>query len=372
SSGRLGRASIANHLVPTSMLAARRSAAAAAARLATRPRVGGASTGHDRGVAGARLSSLLGGTTARCSSGSVSSAGVGGGVARILFTSGEKEEGVADTAAAAAAEAVPPRFYRHEHVGRLAIASGGWRHEEGEEEEEETGKGGAIATLDSPSRVMMAQQRRPRRVPPRKPAPPAGGAPAPPAGGGAPNSGGNGVLTATNALLVINFLVFLQQQQDPSVTTSFYKLAYAITDHGEWYRLVTAMMLHGGWGHLAANSMALFNIGRGTETYMGTERFVALYVCSGVSGNVLSCIFDPLSPSLGASGAIFGLLGAEAMIHLAGPKASMPLFVSSVGQTAFFAVLVGLLVPNIDHWGHLGGFVGGAALTLLIQPRSPR
>ncbi|CBJ29235.1 conserved unknown protein [Ectocarpus siliculosus] len=254
---------------------------------------------------------------------------------------------------------------------RRGKACGGWRHEEGEEEEE-TDKGGAIATLDSPSRVMMAQQRRPRRVLRRKPAPPAGGAPAPPAGGGAPHSGGNGVLTATNALLVINFLVFLQQQQDPSVTTSFYKLAYAITDHGEWYRLVTAVMLHGGWGHLAGNSMALFNIGRGTETYMGTEKFVALYVCSGVSGNVLSCIVDPLTPSLGASGAIFGLLGAEAMIHLAGPKASMPLFVSSVGQTAFFAVLVGLLVPNIDHWGHLGGFVGGAALTLLIQPRSPR
>ncbi|CAB1118913.1 unnamed protein product [Ectocarpus sp. CCAP 1310/34] len=350
--------------------AARRSAAAAAARLATRPRVGGASTGHDRGVAGARLSSLLSGTTARCSSGSVSSAGAVGGVARILFTSGEKVEGVADTAVAAAAAAVPPRLYRHQHVGRSATACGGWRHEEGEEEE--TGNGGAIATLDSPSRVMMAQQRRPSRMLRRKPAPPAGGAPAPPTGGGAPHSGGNGVLTATNALLVINFLVFLQQQQDPSVTTSFYNLAYAITDHGEWYRLVTAMMLHGGWVHLASNSMALFNIGRGTETYMGTEKFVALYVCSGVSGNVLSCIVDPLSASLGASGAIFGLLGAEAMIHLAGPKASMPLFVSSVGQTAFFAVLVGLVVPNIDHWGHLGGFVGGAALTLLIQPRSPR
>ncbi|CAN0477786.1 unnamed protein product, partial [Ectocarpus sp. 12 AP-2014] len=333
--------------------AARRSAAAAAARLATRPRVGGASTGHDRGVAGARRSSLLGGKTARCSSGSVSSAGAGGGVARILFPSGGKEEGVADTGAAGVAgAAVPTRFYRHQYVGRLAIARGGWRHEEGEEEE--TDKGGAIATLDSPSRVMMAQQRRPKRMLRRKPAPPAGGAPAPPAGGGAPHSGGNGVLTATNALLVINFLVFLQQQQDPSVTTSFYKLAYAITDHGEWYRLVTAMMLHGGWGHLAGNSMALFNIGRGTETYMGTEKFVALYVCSGVSGNVLSCIVDPLSPSLGASGAIFGLLGAEAMIHLAGPKASMPLFMSSVGQTAFFAVLVGLVVPNIDHWGHLG------------------
>lgn len=89
-------------LVSPLLRAARRSAAAAAARLATRPRVGGASTCHDRGVAGARLSSLLGGTTARCSSGSVSSAGAGGGVARVLFTSGGKEEGVADTGACAA------------------------------------------------------------------------------------------------------------------------------------------------------------------------------------------------------------------------------------------------------------------------------
>ncbi|CAM9904694.1 unnamed protein product [Scytosiphon promiscuus] len=193
-----------------------------------------------------------------------------------------------------------------------------------------------------------------------------------PAGGGRVpknNSGkANSVITATNAIILLNVAMFMVQEHDPSFTARFYKLAPAILE-GEWYRLVTPIALHGSWTHCGVNSLSFFSYGNKTEADLGTTKFLMLYVCSGVAGNALSCIVNPMVPSLGASGAIFGLAGAETMRHLIGPSRSVKLFVVSLAETAFFAFVVAMVVPNIDHMGHLGGFLGGGVLMLLLRPR---
>eukprot|EP00752_Nemacystus_decipiens_P004637 g4231.t1 len=188
-----------------------------------------------------------------------------------------------------------------------------------------------------------------------------------PANGEPKNTSGSGSkVTATPAIIAINVAAYMMQANDPSFTTNYFNLGYLITQQGEWYRLATSMALHGGLAHLLCNCMSLGSMGPSVERILGTKKFVALYVCSGVAGNVLSCIVNPLTPSLGASGAIFGLLGAEATLLM---RHSLASFLESIARTAFFAVMVALLVPNINHMAHLGGFLGGGVMTLFLRRR---
>lgn len=80
---------------------------------------------------------------------------------------------------------------------------------------------------------------------------------------------------------------------------------------GQFYRLLTSIFLHGSLSHLAVNCLSLYSIGPSVEKWFGKDRFIALYLTSGLLGNVASYCFLPL-PSIGASGAVFGLLGALA------------------------------------------------------------
>ena len=139
---------------------------------------------------------------------------------------------------------------------------------------------------------------------------------------------------------------------------------------GELWRFLTPALLHGSLPHIAFNMYALFSFGTSLERYFGHGRFLLLYVLSAFTGNVTSFLFSP-GYSIGASTAIFGLLGAEAVFLIQNRKAFPGQFRSAIGNIIFIAAInlfiIGSL-PGIDNWGHIGGLVGGLMFTSFAGP----
>ncbi len=139
---------------------------------------------------------------------------------------------------------------------------------------------------------------------------------------------------------------------------------------GEWWRLFTPMLLHGSIFHIGFNMYALYVLGPGLERFYGGWRFLLLYIVAGFAGNVLSFVLSPYN-SLGASTAIFGLLGAQGVFlyqhrELFGESAQR-----SLVNIIFIAVvnLVIGLSPGIDNWGHMGGLIGGTLFAWFGGPK---
>jgi membrane associated rhomboid family serine protease len=130
--------------------------------------------------------------------------------------------------------------------------------------------------------------------------------------------------------------------------------------HGDWWRLITSAFLHYGPIHLLLNMLALYWFGSALERRLGSGRFLLLYLVSGIAGSAGALILDPTRPTVGASGAIFGILGAGLVLERQRD------FV--FGGSALGIIVINLIftfsIPNISIGGHLGGLVGGAAATL--------
>ncbi|MFI8995578.1 rhomboid family intramembrane serine protease [Streptomyces sp. NPDC053542] len=140
--------------------------------------------------------------------------------------------------------------------------------------------------------------------------------------------------------------------------------------HGEWYRLITAMFLHQQVMHIAFNMLSLWWLGPPLEAALGRVRFLALYFLAGLGGGALSYLLAaPNQPSLGASGAIFGLLGATAVL-LRRLNYDMKPVLILLGLNLAFT----FLWPNIAWQAHVGGLVVGAAVTyaMVHAPRGRR
>jgi rhomboid protease GluP len=140
---------------------------------------------------------------------------------------------------------------------------------------------------------------------------------------------------------------------------------------GEYYRLLTAMFLHSGLTHIAFNAFALYSIGRDVERLYGTARFLAIYFLAGLGGGLLSYALSP-NPSVGASGAIFGLIGALGAFFYSTRRIFGELSRQQLGSLMFITLInfgIGLTTPRIDNFAHLGGLVVGAATGLLLAPQ---
>jgi rhomboid protease GluP len=138
---------------------------------------------------------------------------------------------------------------------------------------------------------------------------------------------------------------------------------------GQVWRLFTPMFLHGSIMHIGFNMYALNLFGRRLERYFGHWRFLLLYILSGFGGNVLSMMFTE-APSLGASTAIFGLIGAQGIFiyqnrGLFGGMTRQAL--QSIILVAAINLMIGLS-PGIDNWGHIGGLVAGLIFSWLGGP----
>ncbi len=138
---------------------------------------------------------------------------------------------------------------------------------------------------------------------------------------------------------------------------------------GEVWRLFTPALLHGGLLHIFFNMYALFSIGREIELYYGHWRYLALYLVSAFAGNVFSFLFTA-APSLGASTAIFGLIGAQALFIYQNRKFfknSRAMLTNSLMVIGINLFVIGSL-QFVDNFGHLGGLLGGALFAWLAGP----
>ena len=139
---------------------------------------------------------------------------------------------------------------------------------------------------------------------------------------------------------------------------------------GELWRFLTPALLHGSLPHIAFNMYALLSFGTSLERYFGHGRFFLLYILGAFTGNVASFLFSP-GYSVGASTAIFGLLGAEAVFLIQNRKVFPGQFRSAIGNIIFIAAInlfiIGSL-PGIDNWGHIGGLIGGLMFTSFAGP----
>ena len=131
---------------------------------------------------------------------------------------------------------------------------------------------------------------------------------------------------------------------------------------GEYWRFFTSTFLHVGLMHLFFNGISLLIFGRIVEGVFGRLRFISIYVTSGLSGSVLSFMFNTDSIGAGASGAIFGVLGSLVSYYtinyrLLGKYARQTLVgILIIGAINLF---IGFTTPGIDNWAHIGGFIGG-------------
>ena len=134
-------------------------------------------------------------------------------------------------------------------------------------------------------------------------------------------------------------------------------------ENGEYYRLITVALLHGGLWHLAFNLYALHALGTPLENYFGRKKYAIILLVSLLSGSTLSVLFNPAYVySIGASGMIFGLFGALALI---GERAGIEWRSILVIIGLNFAI--GFALGGVDWRGHLGGLIGGTLVTLVLN-----
>jgi membrane associated rhomboid family serine protease len=182
----------------------------------------------------------------------------------------------------------------------------------------------------------------------------------------------------TMTLIALNVGVFVVGLGVPDLDLRFANLAEAPGPDfqligvatGEYYRLLTSAFLHANVVHILFNMLALAQIGPVLESALGRARYLALYLLSALGGSVAGYVLaNPLQPSVGASGAIFGLFSAYYVVvrRLGGETGPI------VGLLAINLVIT-FSVPNIDWRAHLGGLVTGAviAAAFAYAPRGPQ
>lgn len=193
------------------------------------------------------------------------------------------------------------------------------------------------------------------------------------------------------AVLVAIFLLMtaiggsLDATQNDQMLVQWGAKTNSLVFQGEWWRLITATFLHAGFLHILFNGYALYVIGMSLEAFIGRWRFAAIYFVSGLGGSVASFAFSPWYavdnsaqqmgpiPGVGASGAIFGLIGALGVYFALYRK----LF-GKIGNIQFWNIVV-VVVLNlglgfsgilpVDNSAHLGGLAVGAALGYVLCPR---
>jgi rhomboid protease GluP len=132
---------------------------------------------------------------------------------------------------------------------------------------------------------------------------------------------------------------------------------------GEWWRLITAGFLHGGIMHILMNSWVLFDVGAQVEETFGTSRYLVAYFVSTITGYLASLWWAPAVPSIGASAAIMGLVGAM-IAHSVRDRSSYGVAVRKMYTRWVIYILIFGLLPffNIDNAAHIGGLAGGFAV----------
>lgn len=197
----------------------------------------------------------------------------------------------------------------------------------------------------------------------------------------ATGTGSNRINAVTVALIVANVAVAALELASGSATSltnntifergalfapAFYHEGYGVAN-GEWWRLFSSMFLHVNFFHLLTNMYSLYFAGSILEQVIGRWRFLLLYVASGLAGGAGALIDKPLTPTVGASGAIFGILGALFVLERRGTLATG----GQIGGLIVLNLVITFVFRDfISVGGHVGGLIGGVALmSVMLQFR---
>ena len=166
----------------------------------------------------------------------------------------------------------------------------------------------------------------------------------------------------TYGLLIINIILF--------IVSCFYNMTpFAVNRtfivNGEYYRLITGIFLHNSILHLIFNCYALYVIGIQLESFLGKWKYLTVYLLSGLAGSMLSIFFNS-GYSIGASGAIFGMLGSLTYFGYHYRVYLDSVVKSQIIPLIVFNLVLGFTFPYIDNWAHIGGLIGGVLSTMAV------
>ena len=181
----------------------------------------------------------------------------------------------------------------------------------------------------------------------------------------------------TYVLIALNVAMFLVVVQRAGAAVGSIPTRYlydsgaiygpAISD-GDWWRVVSGMFLHASILHIAFNMWGLWILGPILETRYGPVRFLALYMVGGLCGSAGALLMEPNTITVGASGAIFGLMAALFVVER---RHNLPI-ASGIGVVLVLNLVITFSIPGISIGGHIGGLIGGALCGLLYETTARR
>ena len=195
---------------------------------------------------------------------------------------------------------------------------------------------------------------------------------------------GEAAIGITQIILGINVAVFLGMVLAGSSVMDFSLRELvqwganvgALTFSGEWWRLLTCVFVHGGLLHIAFNMWCLWNLGQLCESLYGRWTYFTIYLICGLGASLASAAWHPYTPSVGASGAIFGLAGALIAAFKLGefsvPRSALSGTLRSLGAFVVYNLIFGAIIPGIDNTAHIGGLITGLIVGALIAVIAPQ
>lgn len=184
-----------------------------------------------------------------------------------------------------------------------------------------------------------------------------------------------------HGIFVLNVLIFTFCTLVPDVLYNYGSLSYeGIIQNGEWYRFLTSMFLHGDMSHLVSNMLMLFFLGDIVEKEMGHFKYFMLYFIAGIAGGAASLYFKYLEiqngleavGSIGASGAIFGMLGGLLWILIRNKGKLAELTFIKILFLICYTLYGGLMSTQVDNAAHIGGVLTGFLATILLYRKKSR
>ena len=182
------------------------------------------------------------------------------------------------------------------------------------------------------------------------------------------------------SLFALNIIIFALMtlaggSENPATLSAFGAKENYLIDDGQKWRFITPIFLHIGLLHLVFNSYALWIVGPQVEKLYGGPRFLVLYLLTGVAGVAASYGYHPDVPSAGASGAIFGLFGVLLVFSFKYRKTVPAFFSQALGKgmlmTVAINLAIGYFIPQIDLSAHVGGFLAGGLLAMVVPFARP-
>lgn len=179
------------------------------------------------------------------------------------------------------------------------------------------------------------------------------------------------------SIVIINIIIFLILNLPGGLIDKYSLMnrmvmsARLVANHGEYYRLITSMFVHFGAEHIVYNMLLLIFAGDMLEAKVGKLRYLIIYLGGGILGNLLTMYTDLSSGNYhiagGASGAIFAVIGALIWLALINIRQLGENYVRRLITIAVLSIMEGFTQPNVGNAAHIGGFVGGLILCIILN-----